>query len=132
MSFISLSFLIFNLSFISLFHLITVFKKNILTIQQLIVFSANLLFYSWSDFRFLPFLLYVIIISYIGGIFCKNRHLLAVFIIADLAPLLFFKYVPTNLHTHIIFPLGISFYTFQSISYISDCYNKKIEVEKIL
>lgn len=44
-------------------------------------------------------------------------------------PLLFFKYAPVNWHKGIIFPLGISFFTFQSISYIADCYTKKIEAE---
>ncbi|WP_197018242.1 MBOAT family protein [Treponema sp. C6A8] len=43
---------------------------------------------------------------------------------------MFFKYAPSNWLKGIIFPLGISFFTFQSISYIADCYTKKIEVEK--
>ena len=58
--------------------------------------------------------------------------LLVIFILADLAPLLFFKYAPNGWRAHIIFPLGLSFFTFQSISYIADCYTKKIEAERNL
>ncbi len=80
--------------------------------------------------RFVPFLFYIIALTYLAGRLCKNRLLLAVFIIADLAPLLFFKYAPQESHTHLIFPLGLSFFTFQSVSYIADVYTKKIEAEK--
>ena len=132
MPFISLTFTAFFLIFISLYHLATRFKKNDLLVQQIILLTASFVFYGFADLRFLPFLLYIIALSYIGGLFCRNRILLAIFILADLAPLLFFKYAPSDWHTHIIFPLGLSFFTFQSISYIADCYTKKIEPERNL
>lgn len=132
MPFISLTFTAFFLIFISLYHLATRFKKNDLLVQQIILLAASFVFYGFADLRFLPFLLYIIALSYIGGLFCRNRILLAIFILADLAPLLFFKYAPSDWHTHIIFPLGLSFFTFQSISYIADCYTKKIVAERNL
>ncbi len=94
--------------------------------------AASLVFYAWADLRFVPFLAYAIAVSYFGGRFCKSRMALALFICADLAPLFFFKYAPRELHPNVIFPLGISFFTFQSLSYIADCYKKKVEPERSL
>ena len=50
--------------------------------------------------------------------------------LADLAPLLAIKYVPQVVGVHWIFPLGISFFTFQSVGYIADVYKKKIQAER--
>ncbi|MBQ4378122.1 MAG: MBOAT family protein [Treponema sp.] len=132
MSFISLTFSAFFLIFISLYHLASRLKKNAVFAQQILLLLAGFVFYGFADLHFLPFLLYVCALSYIGGIFCKKRVLLVIFILADLAPLLFFKYAPNGWRAHIIFPLGLSFFTFQSISYIADCYTKKIEAERNL
>ena len=104
------------------------FRNN--SAQQILLLAASLVFYAFADLRFVPFLFYIIAFTYLAGRFCKNRLLLALFIIADLAQLLFFKYVPQNWHKHLIFPLGLSFFTFQSVSYIADVYTKKIEAEK--
>ena len=104
------------------------FRDN--SAQQILLLAASLVFYAFADLRFVPFLFYIIALTYLAGRFCKNRVILALFIIADLAPLLFFKYAPQNWHTRLIFPLGLSFFTFQSVSYIADVYTKKIEAEK--
>ena len=130
MSFISLSFAIFFLILVILYHLISHFCKKSSGIQNVLLLAASFVFYAFADFRFLPFLLYVIIISYIAGRFCKNKTLFIIFLITDCAPLLAIKYCPMLLHSHWIFPLGISFFTFQSISYIADSYTKKIQPEK--
>ena len=130
MSFISLTFAAFFLIFISFYHIAGRLKKNAIISQQILLFLASLVFYAFADLRFLPFLFYAIIISHLGGKLSKNRVTFIIFIIATLLPLLFFKYAPGNWHKGIIFPLGISFFTFQNISYIADCYSKKIEAEK--
>ncbi len=130
MSFLSFEFAIFFFIFFLLYNLSGYFKKIPLSIQQVLLLCSSLLFYVFSSILFLPFLFYVIIISYIGGLFSKNRTIFIIFIFADLLPLLFFKYAPMHLHKHIIFPLGLSFFTFQSISYISDCYKHKIKPER--
>ncbi len=130
MSFFSLPFGVFFLLFISLYHIAGRINKNAVFYQQIILLLASLIFYTCADLRFIPFLFYAIIISYIGGKFSKNRIIFILYIIATLTPLLFFKYAPANWHKDIIFPLGISFFTFQSISYITECYTKKIESEK--
>lgn len=130
MSFISISFVIFFLILVVLYHLTARVAKNLVLIQNILLLVASLVFYSFADFRFLPFLFYIIIISYIAGKFCKNKTLFILFLIVNIAPLFAIKYCPLIFHTHWIFPLGISFFTFQSISYIVDTYTKKIPSEK--
>ena len=130
MSFISISFVIFFLILVVLYHLTARVAKNPVLIQNILLLAASLVFYAFADFRYLPFLFYIIIISYIAGKFCKNKTLFILFLIVDIAPLFAIKYCPLIFHTHWIFPLGISFFTFQSVSYIVDSYTKKIPSEK--
>lgn len=130
MSFISISFAIFFLILVVLYHIIARVSKNLVLIQNILLLAASLVFYVFADFRYLPFLFYIIIISYIAERFCKNKILFILFLIVDIAPLFAIKYCPLIFHTHWIFPLGISFFTFQSITYIVDTYTKKIPSEK--
>lgn len=130
MSFISISFAILFLILVILYHLTARVAKNPVLIQNILLLAASLVFYAFADFRYLPFLFYIIIISYIAGKFCKNKTLFILFLIVDIAPLFAIKCCPLIFHTHWIFPLGISFFTFQSISYIVDTYTKKIPSEK--
>lgn len=127
MSFISLSFVIFFILFVSIYHLFGLIIKNeevVVIVQNFFLFMASIIFYSFADLRFLPFLLYIILVTYLGGRFSKNKIVIAVLIVASLIPLLFCKY---NI-SHIIFPLGISFFTFQGIGYIIDCYKNQINI----
>lgn len=130
MSFISISFAILFLILVILYHLTARVAKNPVLIQNILLLAASLVFYAFADLRFLPFLFYIIIVSYIAGRLCKNKTIFILFLIADIAPLFAIKYCPLILHTHWIFPLGISFFTFQSVSYIVDTYTKKILSEK--
>lgn len=130
MSFISISFAILFLILVILYHLTARVAKNPVLIQNILLLAASLVFYAFADLRFLPFLFYIIIVSYIAGRFCKNKTLFILFLIVDIAPLFAIKYCPLIFHTHWIFPLGISFFTFQSITYIVDTYTKKIPAEK--
>lgn len=123
--FISFSFAVFFLIFVILYHLAAHLKNGVL-LQKLFLLAASLVFYAAADFRFLPFLFYVIAVSYAGGRFCRNKMTFALFVAADVLPLLFFKYSRTSL----MFPLGLSFFTFQSISYIADVFTKKIKAER--
>lgn len=132
MSFISFTFAVFFCTFVCLYHFAGCFAKNAVLAQKILFLAASLVFYAWADLRFVPFLMYAIAISYFGGRFCRIRAALVFFICADLAPLFFFKYAPPGLRPNVIFPLGISFFTFQSVSYIVDCYKKKVEIERSL
>lgn len=132
MSFISLSFAVFFLMLVILYHVASHFKNNAVLIQNILLLASSFVFYAFADLRFVPFLLFAIAVSYIAGLICKNRFLFIIFLTINLVPLLALKYCPQILHTHWIFPLGISFFTFQSISYIADIYTKKIPAERNL
>ena len=133
MSFISFSFAVFFFILVISYHLTAFFSEKIgeksVLIQNVLLLIGGLVFYAFADLRFLPFLFYVIVISFLSEYLCKNKICLIIFLIADLLPLLTIKYIPHIFHTHWIFPLGISFFTFQSISYIVDTYKKKINSE---
>ena len=128
MSFFSLTFLVFFLIFVILYHIAANLKNNALYIQNVLLLLSGFIFYAFADLRFMPFLLYSIAITYLAGRFCNTKFSFIIFLIADLTPLLALKYCPLLFNMHWIFPLGISFFTFQSISYIADRYTKKIAV----
>lgn len=112
----------------------------------LLIFS--LIFYAWGEPKYIFLMLFSILINYIYGIMIdksKNKLKLIVLIGAITTNVLllgYFKYfnfivdninnifnisIPNN---NIILPIGISFYTFQIMSYDIDLYRKKIKVQK--
>lgn len=130
MSFLSLLFAAFFLILVVLYRIAARLGERAALSQKVILLAASLVFYAFADLRFIPFLAYAIAISYFAGIFCKNKIALTAFVLADLAPLLAVKYLPQAANVRWIFPLGISFFTFQSVGYIADVYEKKIQAER--
>lgn len=148
--------MLFN-SFTFLIFLPTVFLlywivfKNQLKAQNLLLLLASYVFYGWWDWRFLSLIVISTAIDYFVGLQMqktaansKRKLLLATSIIANLGMLGFFKYfnffvqswveawasvgVTMQISTlTIILPVGISFYTFQTLSYTIDVYRKHIE-----
>ncbi|WP_405606327.1 MBOAT family O-acyltransferase [Polaribacter sp. Asnod1-A03] len=127
-----------------------VFNKN-LKLQNLLIVAASYLFYGWWDWRFLSLILFSSIVDYLigrklktEGNLIKRKILLWTSILINLGFLGFFKYynffldnfvtafsffgseIQTN-SLNIILPVGISFYTFQTLSYSIDVYRKKLE-----
>ena len=127
-----------------------VFNKNI-KLQNLLIIVASYVFYGWWDWRFLALILFSSLIDYSVGIGLKQEQnkrdrkiLLWTSIIVNLGVLGFFKYYNFFLDNfistfsffgneiqanslNIILPVGISFYTFQTLSYTIDVYRKKLE-----
>ncbi|RRQ48838.1 MBOAT family protein [Maribacter algicola] len=125
-----------------------------LRLQNLLIVVASYLFYGWWDWRFLSLILFSTIIDYsIGRMLLvedkaiKRKVLLWVSIIVNLGFLGFFKYYNFFLDNFImafsfmgkkinassldiILPVGISFYTFQTLSYTIDVYKRKLEPTK--
>lgn len=119
--------------------------------QNLLILIASYVFYGWWDWRFLSLILASTILDYSVGIALskteikrKRKLLLYVSILFNLGLLGFFKYynffidnwidlwsnlgVTMNRSSlNIILPVGISFYTFQTLSYTIDVYRKKID-----
>ena len=124
MNFNSLTFLIFFLPiFFILFYL---FPKKYRYIFLLI---GSIIFYYFSSLNNLILVLIIALVNYFGTIFInktKKRNILSYILVGlNIITLLFFKY-----NGNIIFPLGISFYTFNNISYIIDIKRNKINIEK--
>ncbi len=127
-----------------------VINKN-LKLQNLLIVVASYVFYGWWDWRFLSLILFSTLVDYTVGLKLKGeqdntkrRVLLWISILVNLGFLGFFKYYnffldnfiaafsfighPINPQgLNIILPVGISFYTFQTLSYTIDVYKGKLE-----
>lgn len=120
-----------------------------LKIQNLILLIASYLFYGYWDWKFLSLIFVVSIQTFISakiinGFIGLKRIALIISILINLSVLFYFKYANfffselinifgiKNSFTleNIILPVGISFYIFQSFTYILDIYFGKIAPEK--
>ncbi len=123
MSFNSLLFLIIFLPiFIILFY---IFPKKY---RFIIVLIFSLIFYLNSGLFNFILIVFISIINYLGTLLYSkiNKKIVPIILVfINVIMLLFFKYT-----SFVLFPLGISFYTFNNISYIVDVLKKKINVEK--
>lgn len=128
-------------------------NKN-LKLQNFLIVASSYLFYGLWDWRFLSLILFSTLLDYIVGIQLindtnqlKRRIMLWTSILINLGFLGFFKYYNFFLDNfitafsffgqsiqanslNIILPVGISFYTFQTLSYTIDVYNRKLEPTK--
>ncbi len=119
--------------------------------QNLIIIIASYFFYGWWDWRFLSLIIFSSFVDYFVGIGLsrqlnqqKRKLLLFTSIFVNIGLLGFFKYYnfftesfteafsffgyPINgTSLNIILPVGISFYTFQTLSYTIDVYRRKLE-----
>ncbi len=142
MLFSSMTFIYIFLPIVSLLYLVT--KKEL---HNFILLAASILFYAWGEPKYLLIMLLTILVNYYGAIFIektnKHKKLYLIFtVIANLSFLIYFKYfnfIITNcnalLHTHVnaldvIMPIGISFYTFQALSYVIDFYRNECKAQK--
>ena len=108
-------------------------------VKHYFLLFASFFFYGWWDWRFCFLLLFVISSSYISALYCRKRY---VFILGVSVPLIvlgvfkYFNFFMDSLGLHafsglkIILPVGISFYTFQALSYVIDVRRGKIPAEK--
>ena len=139
MSFISVAFLVF----LPLVFLIYWALQRHLRCQNIALLTASYVFYAWWDWRFLFLILITSTSSFVSGLIMPKtihkRWVLTACVLLNLGILGVFKYygffidnlqamlaplgvaldVPT---LHLILPVGISFYTFQSLSYAIDVY----------
>ena len=111
-----------------------------------ILLAASILFYAWGEPKYLAIMLLTIVINYFGAIVIEKVHLkklaLLSTVVLDLGFLIYFKYfnfiidnINNLFHANInaidvIMPIGISFYTFQAISYVIDVYRGDCKAQK--
>ena len=129
-----------------------VFKN--LRAQNVLIVVASYVFYGWWDWRFLFLIAFSTLVDYLVGISLeregspqKRKGLLWISILVNLGFLGFFKYYNFFLDNfiasfsffgmeiqanslNIILPVGISFYTFQTLSYSIDVYRRKLPATK--
>ena len=115
--------------------------------RNYILLFFSLIFYSWGEPKYILLMIISIIINYIMALlidkFRKNsKSLLILTIIINIGLLIFFKYSNFFITTfndltnnnlkllNIALPIGISFYTFQILSYVIDVYKKDVKVQK--
>ncbi len=152
MVFNSIEFFIF-LSIV--FFIYWIILKENLKSQNLLLLVSSYLFYSWWDWRFLSLIFISTLVDYLIGKKIFENHdkmvgkaYLLASITFNLGILAFFKYFNFFIESwinllssigyqqqslwslNIILPLGISFYTFQTMSYSLDIYNKRIKPVK--
>ena len=106
--------------------------------KNYVAFAGSILFYSFGELRFLPLLLGTVVIHYILGrliYYSKSKKQKRLYLIIGLCfsfgMLFLFKYSGFVLGIkQLPLPLGISFYTFQIVSYLIDVYREKIIPER--
>ena len=118
--------------------------------KNLVLFVESIIFYSWGEVKYFPIMVASVLVDYIAsnGIHrhrqnkaaCRGFLLMSVFV--NLGMLFFFKYTDffiQNINAvagtsipllHLTLPLGISFYTFQTMSYTIDVYRGDVEAEQ--
>jgi len=146
---------IFNsLTYISLlFVVVTLYWVLPYRPRLLLIFSASLAFYGFWRVEFLPVMLVSVVVDYVVALRMPNssenrkKKLLLISLFVNLGLLFYFKYLIffaentialsnilgadiDPLFLKIILPLGISFYTFQTISYTVDVYRGLIKPER--
>ena len=114
-------------------------------LRNFFLLMASIFFYVWGEPRYLPIIFITIVISYIGALavekFKYKKTLLTLFVLLDLSLLFYFKYTNFFLENlslifhkqwsfKIILPLGISFYTFQALSYLIDVYRGQVKAQR--
>lgn len=119
-------------------------------LKNIVLLILSLLFYSWGEPKYLLLMLASIFVDYLMSLMIMHfrdhkiiPHLgLLVSILFNMGSLFFFKYsafFATNMNSllglnlpvfNLVLPLGISFYTFQTLSYTIDVYLGKVPAEK--
>ena len=139
MVFTSISFIYYFLPLLLIFYFV-VPKK----FRNIILLMFSVLFYFYGESKYILLMLIEVLISYVVGLLIdkyksKNILIIGIFIHVLLFGIFkYFNFVIINVNNlfhsnlnllNVVLPIGISFYTFQIISYEIDVYNKKVNVQ---
>lgn len=142
MVFSSITFMYYFLPIVLLIYFIVPNK-----FKNLVLFISSIAFYFYGEPTYIWVLLLSCFINYISALliskYRKQSKLILIFtVIIDLGLLMYFKYTNFfidninnifNLNINsikVIMPIGISFFTFQTLSYVIDVYTKKVKANK--
>ena len=117
--------------------------------KNMVLLLASLFFYWWGEPKYVFLMIFTILFAYVCGLLIDrfrgtgfSKAFLALSVVGELAVLGYFKYadfflgsVNTVLQTEfpmlmIALPIGISFYTFQTLSYTIDVYRGEVAVQR--
>lgn len=146
MLFNSLTFLIFLPTVFTIYWWLQRWRVDV---QNIFLSTVGYIFYGWWDWRFLSLLLYSSLTDYLVGLYLervqphRKKWLLGISLVTQIGLLATFKYFnffadsfqemltllgfkvhPTTIK--IVLPVGISFYTFQTLSYTIDVYRGRM------
>jgi len=119
-------------------------------LKNLVLLIASLIFYSWGEPKYFPLMIACILVNYLAALVMERHRgkravlnwTIAAAVVFDLGALIFFKYSDffiSNINAvfgssipllRLTLPLGISFYTFQTMAYTIDVYRGKIKAER--
>ena len=140
MLFTSISFLYYFLPTIIILYFITPKKY-----RNYILLIFSIIFYMYGEPKYVILMLAEILVAYFGTILIdkyKSKEIFLITIIIHIGLLCIFKYTDLFITTinsifksninlfNIALPIGISFYTFQILSYVIDVYKGKVSVQK--
>ena len=117
--------------------------------RNIFLTAASLLFYAWGEPKFVFVMILSILMNYVFGLLVARREddgyqklVLTAMVVANLSLFFVFKYLNFTIEnlnylfhgaipqTHITLPIGISFFTFQAMSYVFDVAYGRGEVQK--
>ena len=140
MLFTSISFLYYFLPIVLILYFITPKKY-----RNYILLIFSIIFYMYGEPKYVILMLVEILVAYFGTILIdkyKSKEIFLITIIIHIGLLCIFKYTDLFITTinsifksninlfNIALPIGISFYTFQILSYVIDVYKGKVSVQK--
>ena len=118
-------------------------------IRNYVLLIASIIFYAWGEPRYLAIMIITILVNYAGALLLDKHYssrqrlwIVSLTIVLDLSFLFYFKYfnfVVDNINgvlatdfqlLDVIMPIGISFYTFQAMSYLIDVYRREVPAQK--
>ena len=149
MIFSSLTFLYYFLPITLIVYFLTPMPKGSPRLRNLTLLVASLVFYAWGEPRYV-FLMVAQCAAAWGFSFLINKYsgrkvamaFMLISIAVSLSGLIYFKYANffiTNINNitgadiqliRLLMPIGVSFYTFQLVSYSVDLYKRKIEIQR--
>ncbi len=121
-----------------------------LRIRNILLIAVSLLFYAYGEPVYVLLMIASIIINYIFGRLLgtenkkKRQWILAIAVVINIGLLVVFKYLDMMVQTvnqlsgseiplvGLALPIGISFFTFQALSYVIDVYRREVEPQKNL
>jgi alginate O-acetyltransferase complex protein AlgI len=119
-------------------------------LRNYLLLAFSLVFYAWGEPKYVVIMIFSIVLNYVFGYLVHlfrdqkslNKIILSLAVAANLLVLGYYKYInflidninklfSTNIHMEpVVLPIGISFFTFQAMSYVIDVYREPKEVQK--